>query len=387
MRIGFDAKRAFHNGTGLGHYSRTLIRSLADTFPDHRYFLFNPKSSKHFSLPWDGVSRQQLQEIQPSRPLDKLFPAAWRSAWVKNDLRKLSIDLYHGLSHEIPRGIGKKGIRTVVTIHDLIFERFPEQYKAIDVRIYRHKFRYACEHADRIIAISEQTKRDIVEFYQIPARKIRVCYQSCNPAFFEEISEEEKHRIKELYQLPEKFFLYVGSIIERKNLLRVVEALYQIRKQTDIPLVVIGTGGKYERAVRAKVQALGLSSSVIFLSHLPQAKNDSRFKNAADFPAIYQLASAMIYPSLFEGFGIPVLEALASSLPVITSNLSSLPEAAGSGSLLVDPHSSDAIAAAMNQVLRDPDKVADMKAVGRKHAALFTPEATARKVMDLYESI
>jgi glycosyltransferase involved in cell wall biosynthesis len=387
MRIGFDAKRAFHNGTGLGHYSRTLICSLADTFPDHRYFLFNPSPAQHFQLPWDGVSRENIQEIQPSRPIDKLFSAAWRSAWVKKDLRKLSIDLYHGLSHEIPRGLSKKGVRTVVTIHDLIFERYPEQYNAIDVRIYRNKFKYACEKADRIIAISEQTKRDIVEFYQVPARKIRVCYQSCNPAFFETVSEAEKRRVQELYQLPKRFFLYVGSIIERKNLLRVVEALQQVRQQNDIPLVVIGTGGKYERAVLRKVRALGLTSSVIFLSRAQQAKNEPRFTNAADFPAIYQLATAMIYPSLFEGFGIPVLEALASSLPVITSNISSLPEAAGTGSLLVDPHSSDALAKAMNQVLNDPAKVAAMKEVGRKHAALFTPEATARKVMDLYESI
>jgi len=387
MRIGFDAKRAFHNGTGLGHYSRTLIRSLANTFPDHQYFLFNPKPSKHFSLPWDGVTRQQLQEIQPSRQLDKLFTAAWRSAWVKKDLRKLSIDLYHGLSHELPRGIEKKGIRTVVTMHDLIFERYPDQYNAIDVRIYRNKFRYACEKADRIIAISEQTKRDLVDFYQVPARKIRVCYQSCNPAFFETVSEEEKQRIKELYQLPDQFFLYVGSIIERKNLHRVVEALHILRKQSNLPLVVIGGGGSYERTVRARVKAMGLSDLVIFLSKQPQASSNPRFQNASDFPAIYQLATAMIYPSVFEGFGIPVLEALASAVPVITSNVSSLPEAAGAGSLLVDPLSADSIASAMHRVLTDPEKVAAMKAAGQAHARLFTPEATARKVMDLYESI
>jgi glycosyltransferase involved in cell wall biosynthesis len=387
MRIGFDAQRAFHNGTGLGHYSRTLIRSLADLYPTHSYFLFNPKPSGSFPLPWDGIERGNVVEINPTRQIDKLFSAAWRSSWVKKDLRKNQIDLYHGLSHEIPRGMNRLGIRTVVTIHDLIFERYPEQYNPIDVRIYRSKFKYACEHADRIIAISEQTKRDIIEFYQIPARKIRVCYQSCNPAFFQQVTIEEKQQVRERYQLPERYFLYVGSIIERKNLGRLVEAVHTIRKETDIPLVVIGTGGKYEREVKRKVEDLGVKDRVIFLSRALAAKQQPRFQNAMDFPAIYQSATAMIYPSVFEGFGIPVLEALASEVPVITSNISCLPEAGGPGSLLVDPHSPAEIANAMRRVLNDPNKVTEMIESGKRHATAFTAEATARKVMDLYESI
>ncbi len=387
MRIGFDAKRAFHNGTGLGHYSRTLIQSLAGAYPNHQYLLFNPKPSTKFPLPWAGVATSSLQEVLPSRLLDRLFPSAWRSSWVKRDLKKQRIDLYHGLSHEIPRGIEKMGIPTVVTIHDQIFERYPDQYNPIDVRIYRHKFRHACETADRIIAISEQTKSDIIEFYQIPARKIRVCYQSCNPAFFQSVSEDEKQRIRNQYQLPANFFLYVGSIIERKNLGRVIDAMDQIRAITDRPLLVIGTGGSYEKQVRKQVQQYGLEDRVRFLSRDPGTKDIPRFQNAADFPAIYQLATAMIYPSVFEGFGIPVLEALASDLPVITSNLSCLPEAGGPGSLLVDPHSAEAIAEAMLRIVQDPDLVRSMQAAGRKHAALFTPEITARRVMDLYETL
>ena len=387
MRIGFDAKRAFHNVTGLGHYSRTLIRSLAEYFPDHQYYLFNPKSPARFALPWDGVNRSNLIEVIPTRALDRLLPSAWRSSWVKKDLRKNQIDLYHGLSHEIPRGMERRGIRTVVTIHDLIFERYPDQYNPIDVRIYRNKFRHACEKADRIIAISEQTKKDIVEFYKIPARKIRVCYQSCQPAFFETVSAAEKEQVKQRYQLPDDFFLYVGSIIERKNLDNVVRALHAIRQETDLPLLVIGTGGKYERTVKASIEELGLSDRVIFLSRSEAAKNSERFQQATDFPAIYQLATAMIYPSIFEGFGIPVLEALASELPVITSNLSCLPEAAGPGSLLIDPHDPQAIANAMRIVFTDRQKVTEMKKVGKEHALRFTPLATAKKVMDLYESI
>ncbi len=387
MRIAFDAKRAFHNGTGLGHYSRTLLRSLADEFPGHEYLLLNPTESRSFPLPWDGVDRASLREIRPVRTLDKMLPSVWRSSWCTRDLKKMKVDLYHGLSHEIPRGIDRCDIRSVVTIHDLIFERYPEQYNPIDVRIYRSKFRHACEKADRIIAISEQTKRDIIEFYKIPSRKIKVCYQSCHPSFFNAVSEPEKNRVQQLYQLPPQFFLYVGSLIERKNLARVVEAMQIIGRNTNIPLVVIGTGGSYERQVRRQVNTLGLAERVIFLSRMEQAKNSSGFRQATDFPAIYQLATAMIYPSLFEGFGIPVLEALASGLPVITSNVSCLPEAGGPGSLLIDPKSPNAIAAAMLQILNDPQQAERMRSMGRQHAAAFAAETTARRVMDLYESL
>jgi len=160
-----------------------------------------------------------------------------------------------------------------------------------------------------------------------------------------------------------------------------------IRKATDMPLVVIGTGDQYEKLVRLAVQKRQLNDRVIFLSDSAVAKTSSSFQNAADFPAIYQLATAMIYPSIFEGFGIPVLEALASELPVITSNLSCLPEAGGPGSLLIDPYSSEAIVEAMLRIVNEPDLIQTMKATGKKHADLFTPDITARRVMDLYETL
>ena len=171
MKIGFDAKRAFHNNTGLGHYSRTLIRSLANYYPEHEYYLFNPKPATLFRI--DGGN---IHEVRPTGMIDKLLSSAWRSSRVKNDLQRLQIQLYHGLSHEIPIGIRSTGIPSVVTIHDLIHERYPEQYNRVDVSIYRKKFRYACENANHVIAISEQTKRDIIQFYKTPEEKITVCY-------------------------------------------------------------------------------------------------------------------------------------------------------------------------------------------------------------------
>ena len=382
MNIGFDAKRAFHNGTGLGHYSRTLIHSLSAFHPEHQYYLFNPKPGELFQLKGGN-----LHEVLPNGVFSKLFRSAWRSSWVTKDLKRLKIDLYHGLSHEIPIGIKKTGIKSVVTIHDLIHERYPEQYNPIDVRIYNKKFRYACEHTDKVIAISEQTKRDIIEFYKTPAEKITVCYQSCNPAFGQIISEAEKAAVKKEYGLPDQFFLYVGSIIERKNLLNICKALFLLREDLDIPLVVIGDGGKYKQQVKDFVLQNDLEKKVIFLSDNDKAKIAPAFRSAAVFPAIYQSAIAMIYPSFFEGFGIPVLEALWSRLPVITSNVSCLPEAGGDGAHYVNPALAEEIAAGMKKIFEDKNFADSLREKGWLHAQRFTQLKCADAVMEVYKSL
>ncbi|MBL0333960.1 MAG: glycosyltransferase family 4 protein [Chitinophagaceae bacterium] len=382
MNIGFDAKRAFHNNTGLGHYSRTLIRSLAEYYPEHEYFLFNPKRSKQFKL--DGP---HLHESLPGNYIYKIFSSAWRSSWVKNELKAKNIRLYHGLSHEIPFGIQKTGIVSVVTIHDLIHERHPEQYNPLDVKIYSRKFRNACDHADMVIAISEQTKQDIMDFYGTPEQKIKVCYQSCNPAFAEKITEAEKKRVRELYSLPPAYFLYVGSIIERKNLLNICKAMKILNGNPALPLVVIGDGKKYKEEVKAWVAEHGLTGKIIFLSENHQAKQSHGFRTAADFPAIYQMATAMIYPSFFEGFGIPVLEALWSRLPVITSSVSCLPEAGGEGAFYVDPSSPEDIATGMYKIYTDTVFANTMRDKGWKHAQDFSPFLCATSVMNLYKQL
>ena len=382
MNIGFDAKRAYHNGTGLGHYSRTLIRSLAKYFPSHEYYLFNPKPSDLFELKGENI-----QEVQPSNLLFKTLSAVWRSKWITNDLEKLQIEIYHGLSNEIPLDIHKTGIRSVVTIHDMIFERYPEQYSRIDVEIYKRKFKYACDHADKVIAISQQTKKDIMEFYKTPEKKIAVCYQSCNPAFGEVVNDRVKQQVKEKYSLPDQYFLYVGSIIERKNLLGICKAIYLLRNDLTIPLIVIGDGTKYKQQVKDFVRQHGLDDKIIFLSENPLAKVASSFLRAEDFPAIYQMAIAMIYPSFFEGFGIPVLESLWSRLPVITSNVSCLPEAGGPGAFYVNPNSAEEIAEGMKRIYNDKLFAEELKLKGWQHAQNFTQQKCAADVMKEYNSL
>jgi glycosyltransferase involved in cell wall biosynthesis len=383
MNIGFDAKRIYQNTTGLGHYSRTLVTSLAKYFSENDYYLFAPKLTNTFS----ADDFKNVHSVTPSHFPSTTLKSAWRSNWVKKDLLQHNIDIYHGLSHEIPFGINKTNIKSVVTIHDLIFERYPKQYSKIDTQIYRRKFKYACANADKIIAISEQTKKDIIDFYKIDEHKIEVCYQSCNDIFRQEISNEEKNRIKEMYGLPDKYFLTVGSIIERKNLLTIVKALHQLKIDINIPLVVIGNGGGYKALVKDYISKNNLQNDVIFLSDKEGAKDLEGFKNSADFPAIYQQAVAMIYPSTFEGFGIPVLEALCSRVPVITSNVSCLPEAGGDAALLIDPFSVNEMAAAMKKVFNDLNFVTEMKAKGLIHAEKFSQEKTATAVMNVYKNL
>ena len=382
MRIAFDAKRAFHNGTGLGHYSRTLIHSLATSFPQHQYYLLNPKPASLFS-----VTGPNLEEISPPPLLPGFLRGYWRTKSCVSQLAKRNVQLYHGLSHEIPAALGRKEIAAVVTMHDLIFERYPHQYQWIDRNIYRAKFKYALKHADRVIAISEQTKQDLIEFYQADPSKIRVCYQSCNPAFANTIDETEKKRIQKKYNLPAHYLLSVGSIIERKNLLAICQAIAMQKKGERQPLVVIGEGGEYKKRVKSFIHQNGLTQEVIFLSEQPANKKDPSFLTAIDLPAIYQQASALLYPSTFEGFGIPVLEGLFSGIPVVTSNLSCLPEAGGPGAFYVDPYKPEQIAAQLDLIANNKALVGKKVELGRQHAQQFTPMATAAAVMGVYKEL
>jgi len=384
MRIGFDAKRAYQNGTGLGHYSRTLIHSLANTFPKIEYYLFAPKLTGRFN---SGLY-PNVQTITPTHFPYNLLKAAWRSSGVKKELETLQIDLYHGLSHEIPSGIQHTNIKSVVTIHDLIFERFPSQYNPIDVFIYRRKCKHACKHADAVIAISQQTKQDLINIYEIAEEKITVCYQSCDPSYTQTVPENEKEKIRQLYGLPNQYFLTVGSIIERKNLLTLCKAMLVLKEEKiNIPLLVIGKGDGYEKKVKQFVQDNDLQDLILFLSDHPVAMEHPSFKNSSHFPAIYQMAQAMIYPSTFEGFGIPVLEALCSRLPVITSNVSCMPEAGGDAAAYIQPFDEKDLAGKMKLISEDLDVAASMKEKGWQHAQRFTAERCATAVMNVYQKL
>ena len=241
MNIGFDAKRAFLNNSGLGNYSRTLIKTLVHYYPSNKYELFTTKSEKcTFTKQASALSSVTISE--PRSFLDKKFRARWRSYGITPLLKEKEIDVYHGLSNELPFNIHKFMGKKIVTIHDLIFLRYPKLYPFLDRKIYNKKFQSSCDAADTIIAISAQTKKDIQEFYFIPEEKVKVVYQSCDEIFYKEFSIDEDNLIRSKHKLPAEYILYVGTIEERKNLLTLVKALKDVK---EIPLVVIGNKRKY----------------------------------------------------------------------------------------------------------------------------------------------
>ncbi len=371
MQIGFDAKRAFRNFTGLGNYSRAVISILSDFYPNNSYFLYTPFYKKHPLLSF--ANRPNITVRGPEGLLKRL-PSAWRSLGVASDIRFDKIDLFHGLTGELPVGMRAK-TRTVVTIHDLIFLRYPEYYNYLDRKIYTGKHKAACEKSDLIIAISEQTKEDIINFLGIDAQKIRLVYQGCDAQFYQEPTELEKQNVRALYRLPEKYVLYVGTVESRKNLATLVKALPLL--PADIKLVVVGRETAYATTVKEEVAEQHLTNRVVFL-------------NAVAFnhlPAIYRQAQVFCLPSLFEGFGIPVLEAINSHLPVVTSNISSLPEAGGKGQLYVDPTNEQEIAAAINRVLTDEALRKKMIAAGLEHAKFFREEHIAKNIWNVYKEL
>lgn len=370
MRIGFDAKRAFFNRSGLGNYSRNLINGLQKFHPNNNYILFSPTINNRISL----QNEDKLDIISPKKRVDKIFSSFWRSKKIASLYQKHHLDIYHGLSHELPFSKRKRNTKLVVTIHDLIFLRFPEFYKPIDRIIHLKKVKYSCKTADVIVAISEQTKQDLIDFIGVDERKIQVIYQGCNPIFEKETSNETKNAIREKYNLPHNYLLYVGTIERRKNLLNLVKGIHE--KDISNPLVVVGRKTDYFDEVMDYINSNQIDR-VFFLS----------VKDNEDLPPIYQMAKCFIYPSLFEGFGIPVLEALFSKTPVITSIGSCFSEAGGPNSIYIDPANSEEIGNAILSVLQNQEKAELMIQEGLKHANSLSEKSVADNYISLYKNL
>lgn len=382
MKIGYDGKRAFQNKTGLGNYIRSLLAILTAEYPQHHYTLFAPKKTNLF----DVNAFEKVDAVFPETFIGKTFPGWWRRNGMVKSIAKAGLDIYHGVSNELPLHIERAGVKTVVTVHDIIFERFPETYNFDERYVHRWKIKQACKVADAVIAISQQTKDDLINFYHVPEIKIFISYQSCNPIFQQTITNEEKAIVKKRYNLPDSYFLFVSSIAPRKNLIAVCKALLLIKEKIDIPLVVIGNGKKEKEKVKQFMQANGISNRLILLNEMPASKEIS-FTTAADFPAIYQQALALVYPSIFEGFGAPLLEALWSGLPVISSNTSSLPEVAGNAALYFAPNDYELLAQHMLDVVQNKQLATDLRNKGFEQAQLFTTKKYADSIMNVYQQI
>lgn len=355
MRIGFDAKRYFHNRTGLGNYSRSLVHALAEHQPQDEFWLFAPGVA-HGPALWNNL---------------KTFNAAgkgarWRSSGIGRDLQRMDIDVFHGLSNEIPMGLKQKGIPAVVTIHDVIFRRFPGYYRYFDRLMYHWKTAYAVKHADIIVATSQATADDLMKFYRAAADKIEVVCQPIDPSWYTAAAAD----------VPESapYFLYVSSFTGRKNHGTLIEAFSKISRQTDMNLVLAGAAGETLERCRRFVLHEGLQERVRFYPDVA----------ADELQALMQHAAAFVYPSLFEGFGIPLAEAAAKGKPMAVSDIAVFRELAGEAALYFNPNSAEEMGAVMLDAIRSEYQA--VMEQGRQHLlGSLKPAAIADRMMAIYK--
>ena len=366
--IGYDAKRIVRNGTGLGSYGRTLVNDLAPIMPDVTLRLYAPDAGRD-DLRCQVQSRENVRFCYPRHLRFRLQRDWWRMKGVVKDLRRDGVELYHGLSGELPEGLSAAGIPGVVTVHDLIFLRHPEFYPAIDAFFYKLKFRKMLREATRIIAISACTKRDILYYGDFPEDRIDLVYQSCSTRFSQPVSPSLLVEARRKYRLPQRYVLNVGTVEVRKNILLGIRAMAKL--PADLHLVIVGRQTKYQKQLDAEIRKLGLGNRIHFLQGVPNTL----------LPAVYRQAEAFIYPSWYEGFGVPVIEAIQSGLPVVAATGSCLEEAGGPDSLYVDPDDADGAAAA---VLSAMENRTGMVERSRHYVRRFENQDVASQVLEVY---
>ncbi len=371
MAIYVDVSSAVHAKAGIGRYAGSLARALVARAPDQFALFYNRDAGSR--LP------PELGHV-PSRTVRAGYKP-WRMAVWIGQLARVGFDrlvpgaeLFHATEHLLPP---LRGVSTVLTVHDMIFRLFPEHQKRLNYWYLNATMPMYCRRAGAIITVSQTSKQDIVSHYRLDPSKITVVHEAASPEFTPADAaavEGVRHR----YGLPERYLIHVGTIEPRKNLTRLVEALQMLREQgVRIPLVVVGgKGWLYDEFFR-RLAELEVRDSVLFPGYVP----------AGDLPPLYSAAAAAVVPSLYEGFGLPLLEAMACGTPVISSTASCLPEIGGNGARYFEPTSVPAMAEAIRSVLADDGLRAEMRARGLAHASGFSWERAAEETMAVYRRL
>lgn len=371
MRIGYDAKKAVSNLTGIGNYSRRIINAVAKEDGSISPLLFAPHKFNEKAM------RELTAAVEFVRPQKKgaLPLLLWRNFSMCKAIKQHNLNVFHGLSNELPFGIHRTGCKSIVTIHDLIFRLLPETFGLADRIILTKKTRYACKHADCVVAVSECTKRDIIRLYGTPAEKIKVVYQSINEIFRQPLSEERLMEIRKQLNLPEKYILCVGTIEQRKNQATAVKALKYLPE--DYHIVLVGKRTKYAKEV----------DEVIAQNNLAERVQIIRGLSNIELPALYQMASTFVLMSRYEGFGIPIAEALASGVPVVAATGSCLEEAGGPDSIYLSPDDAKGVADAVLRIASDDALRTRMMEKGKEYSLKFTDEEQAKNMLAIYRSL
>ena len=363
MRIGFDARMAYYSTAGIGHYIKSLLGGLARVDRENRYTVFHSRKDRQIPRRPANFRTRLLWTPCHHR---------WEQTALPAELSLARLDVLHSPDFIPPL---RRRFRSVITVHDLAFLHFPELLTEEARRYYGQIYR-AVESADAIIAVSESTKNDLVTMTGATPEKIRVVYEA--PAeSYHRVEPGDEEMPASVQALVQPFLLFVGTLEPRKNLPALLQAMTLVKavrgRQTPL-LVIAGRKGWLYQETLDLIGSLELSGETLLFG--PASTEELLW--------LYNRAEAMVLPSLYEGFGLPVIEAMACGTPVITTNVSSLPEVAGEAAILVDPHDREALASAISRVLDDPDLRSRMREAGLAQASRFDWDTTARATVEAY---
>ena len=367
MRVAIDVRKLYD--FGIGTYVRNLVRQLARIDRHTEYVLL----CRHDDLELAesvGENFRAVTEWAPNYSLREQF-------MVPVNLGRARATLFHAPHYVLPP---LTPCRSIVTIHDCIHLKFPQYLPGRLAYGYaRAQMWTATRRARRVLTVSEASKQDIVRFFDVPDDKVTVIYNAIDERYRVPPTDEEMVRVRERYQLPDRFIMYAGNVKPHKNLERLIDAFARVRRRgfDNLGLLVTGSEVSKYATLRRAVHRYNLHKHVRFLGYQPEAT----------LAVLYRLADLFVFPSLYEGFGLSPLEALASGTPVVASNVSSLPEVLGDAAVLIDPYAPESIADGITRVLENDDLRADLQRRGTARAARFSWERSVRRVHEIYQEV
>ena len=369
MRIGIDATALPPQPVGAGNYIIQLVKALATLQSEHEFVVFaQPRGPELIKLPYENpVEWVIVGERDPGSRL------IWEQLFFPKLVRESGVDLLHSLHYTRPMRLLCK---SVVTFHDMTFFLYPELHTWARRQYFPQMMKASARSADQLITVSNSTRNDLIKILNVNPNRVTSAQLGVTPGYMPIDDDAAMQRIIEKYDLPERFILYVGLVEPRKNLPILIEAFKRLSEEDlNYKLVLVGRLGWMHKDVIGQVRELNLDDEVLFLGYVPQQ----------DLPLIYNLASLFVYPTLYEGFGLPVLEAMACGVPVITSNVSSLPEIVGEAGLLTPVNELEALYKTIIRALTDTSLRKDLISKGIKRAAKFSWARTAQLTLQVYQ--
>lgn len=373
MHVAINATALRANRSGVGWFISEVLRNLPGSAEEQTYSIFFNKAF----VDREPFANPSVQMYSSAIATDRLYSRLlWENARLPSLVRRLRPDVFHGSAFALP--LTNLGIPTVVTVYDLIHRILPDSQTWIFRQYLDCIVPHSCHRATRVIAISEATRRDLIEVYGIPPEKIDLTYGGVAPRFFAEQDEGTLRAVRRKYALPDAFALTIGDLDPRKNLLTAIRVCGALeRNSLSLPLVLAGKkiSDSHSLELETEVERLGLKDRVIFTGRL---EDD-------ELPIFYRAATLFLFPSHYEGFGLPAVEAMASGTPVVASTGGSLPEVVGDAGMIVPPEDVEGFAAAIHRIYSDANFRDELVAKGHSRAAEFTWEATARQTAQVYE--